>query len=193
MPDLSLEPHARQHFDFLVSSKGYRCTASTPYGVRFESASAFVDLVFDGNRSFELDLYVGKKTRKNSQYFSYSLGEILKLRKAPEAKSMSLVSVTSERALASFVEIFARLLKNYGSDLIEGNQEGFLRLEEQRRNDSAAYAHECELRAARKRANEAWGKKDYSAVVRAFEPVRAALTPSEMKKLEIAEKRARLR
>lgn len=188
MPDLGLQAQAERHFGFLVSEKGYRCTESTPYRVRFESPTAFIELVFDGDRSYELGLLVGKTGVAGSGNHPFSIDEILRLRRAPEAERFSLVQVTSSEALASFVAQLAQMLRSHGTDFVTGNERSFSELAEQRRREVQNYALERDLRAARAEAEAAWRGKDYASVVKALKPLRAALTVTEVGKLEFAEK-----
>jgi hypothetical protein len=188
MPDLGLQTQAEQHFRFLVSENGYRCTQSTPYWVRFESPTTFIELVYDGDRSFELGLLIGKTGLNVSGNPPFSIDEILRLRAAPEAKKFSLVQVTSREVLASFVEQLAQMLRAYGRDFIAGNEQSFADLSEQRRREVKASALERGLRKARAEADTAWHKKDYCEVVKALKPLRATLTAVEVGKLEFAEK-----
>jgi len=185
MPDLGLSDQAQQHFGFLATEKHYRNTELTPYRVRFESPTTFVELVFDGNRSYELGLLVGKISSGNPPF---SVDEILRLRRAPEAGTFSLVQVTTREGLATWVEKLAQVFRTYGSDFIAGNEQSFAELAEQRRKEVQDYALERDLRMARAEAEAAWRKKDYAAVVTALRPLRAALTAAEVGKLEFAEK-----
>jgi hypothetical protein len=190
MPDLGLQTQAERHFGFLASENGYRCVESSPYRVRFQSPSVFIELVFDGNRSYELDLLVGQTVPKESGITSFSISEILRLRRAPEAAQFSLVQVTSSEALASFVAQLAHLLQTYGGDIICGNDKSFVELAEHRQKEVKAYALERDLRMVRAKAEAAWSKKDYRAVVLALKPFRAALTATEVGKLEFAERQS---
>jgi hypothetical protein len=188
MPDLGLQTQAERHFGFLVSQKGYKCTQSNPFQVRFESPTTFVELVYDGNRSLELGLLVGKSGSEAAGSPSFSIGEILRLRRVPEAKKFFSVQVTSSEVLASFVEQLARMLRTYGGDFIAGSEQSFAELAGQRRREVEAYALERDLRKARAEAAAAWHRKDYHAVIKALEPLRASLTAAEVRKLEFAEK-----
>jgi hypothetical protein len=190
MQDLGLQAQAERHLAFLTES-GYRCVESTPSWVRFESANVFVELVFDGNRSYELGLLFGLKRSARIGVVSFSIAELLRLRGAEEADRFSLIQVTSPESLASFVEQLAKMLRTYGSDIILGNEEIFAELAEQRQREVKAFALEGKLRMARAQAERAWRNKDYATVVAVLAPLRSALTPSEIGKLEFAEKRAR--
>ena len=192
MPDLGLQIQTKQHFGFLMSENGYRCTESTPYCVRFESPTVFIELVYDGNRSFELGLLVGETGSEAGGNPPFSIDEILRFRQAPEAEKFSRIQVTSSDVLASFIEQLARILRAYGGDFIAGNGESFAKITEQRHRETKAYAFERDLRKARADADTAWHKKDYDSVVKALKPLRAALTATEVGKLEFAEKQSRL-
>ena len=189
MPDLGLQAQAEQHFSFLVLEMGYKCTVSTPYLVRFESHTGFIELVFDGNRSFELGLLVGKTGSESCGNPPFSIGEILRLCRAPEALQFSLVQVTSKEVLASFVAQLSQMLRRYGAEFIAGNDKRFAELAEQRRREIEIYAQERDLRMARTEAEAAWSRKDYATVVKVYKPLRASLSTSEVGKLEFAEKK----
>src|SRR5260221_13845172 len=53
MPDLGLQTQAEQHFGYLVAETDYRCTETNPYRVRFDSTTAFIELVFDPRRGWK--------------------------------------------------------------------------------------------------------------------------------------------
>jgi hypothetical protein len=192
MPDFGLQTQTERHFGFLVSEKGYRCTQSTPNLVRFESPTTFIELVYDGDRSFELGLLVGKTCSEASGNPAFSIDDILRLRLAPEADKFSLVQVTSSEVLASFVEQLAQMLRAYGGDFIAGKEQSFAELADQRRREVKAYAIQRDLRKARAEADTAWHRKGYPAVVKALRLLRAALTAAEVGKLEYAEQQSNL-
>ncbi|HOY56743.1 MAG TPA: hypothetical protein PK640_01235 [Verrucomicrobiota bacterium] len=153
--------------------------------MRYESRTVFVELVFDGDRSFELGLLVGK----GDAWFS--IDEILRFRGAPDAASFSLIQITTTLAMARWVQKLADALRTYGSDLIAGNSTSFADLADCRRKEARTYALRENLRAARANADAAWRRKDYATVVKALKPLRAALTAAEVGKLEYAESRCR--
>lgn len=190
MPDLGLQFQAGRHFGFLVQEKGYKCTESTPYCVRFESPTTFVELAYDGNRSFEVSLIIGMMRAEDRSDFSFSLDEILRFFRAPEAKKYSLIQVTSTETLASSVEQLSKILQQYAADLIAGDKTCFAEIAEHRRKEAEEYAMERDLRNARAEAEAAWHRKDYSRVVKALKPLRNALTPSEVRKLKLSEEKS---
>ena len=186
MTDLGLQTQAKIHFGFLVSECGYRCVASSSSQVRFESPSTFIEIRFDGGRSFELGLLVGKVTWEDEPF---TIGEILRLCGAPEAVRFSLVQVTNRDALARWVAKLSEVLRVYGDELIGGDEVRFAALARQRHEDVKGYALERALEAARTEVEVAWRNGDYATVVRALKPLGSFLTASEIKKMKIAERR----
>lgn len=185
MTDLGFQALAEEQFGFLVTEKGYTWAESTPSRVRFESPQVFIDLIFDAGNSYQLGLLVG---RKGAEGPPFRIDEILRLRHAPEATSFELIQVTTGEALALWLGKLAGALRTYGDDFIAGNERSFEEVAGLRHAEVREYALERELRAARADADAAWHRKDYAAVIEAFEPVRALLTPGELAKLEFAEK-----
>lgn len=186
MPDIGLQAIAEQHFGFLVSERSYRLVESTPHLVRFESASVYVEIVYDGERSYELGLLVGLRTDPDPPF---SIHEVLRLRRAPEAKSFALIQITTAEGMVRWIDRLAVVFRTYGDDLISGTQRGFVELSTQRRDDTKRYALERELRSARAEAANAWRSKDYVRVVKIFGPLRDVLTAAERGILEFSEKR----
>lgn len=186
MTDIELQLQVEKHFDFLISEYGYRCVEESPNRVRFESSSMFVELVFDGNRSFELGLLVGKLV---SEEVPFAIDEILRLRGAPEAASFSLVQVTTRDSLARWVAKLSKALRCYGSEFIDGDEFHLAALARQRQKEVHDYALARDLKSARAEAELAWNKSDYASVVRALKPLLSSLTESELKKLQLAERR----
>ncbi len=160
MPDIGLQTQVKRHFEFLILERGYRRTKSTPYSVRFESSTTFIQLAFDGNLSYELGLAVGKLSSESSGIPAFSIADILRLRQAPEAKQLSAIQATSTGVLASFVQQLAQALRTYGEDFIEGNEKSFAELSEQRDAECKAFALESVLRRARANAEAAWKKRN---------------------------------
>lgn len=188
MPDLGLKAHAERSFGFLLLERDYKCTESSPYRVRFESATVFVELVFDGDRSYELGLLVGKGDAYSPPF---SIDEILRLRRAPDAALFSLIQVTTDEAMAMWVQKLAEALRTHGGDFIARDSTSLAELADHRSKDARTHALELNLRAARADADAAWRKKDYWTVVKSLKPLRAALTAAEVGKLEYAESQCR--
>lgn len=188
MKDVGLQALVDRHFGFLVSDMGFTKTERTPCRVRFESPAVFVEMVFDGHRSYELCLWIGQL---GSQAPPFSIDEILRLRGAPDASSFSLVQVKTEAVAAAWLEKLAGALRLYGREFLAGNTKCFEEISEMRRREVQGYALDRELRSARAKAEAAWLSKDYAGVVQALQPLRGVLTPAEMAKVKYAQKHAK--
>lgn len=184
MGDLGLQKQVAKQFAFLVLEKGYRCVESTPFRVCFVSPLATVEVVFDGNRSYELGLLISR----TGSDATFTIDEILRLRGAPEAERFSLIQVTTNEGVASFAEKLADLLRTYGGDFIDGNEASYLALAKQRREEMKTYSTQRDLRVARGKANAAWRAQDYLTFIEVLRPFRTELTPSEIRRLEFAER-----
>lgn len=185
MIDFGLQKQAERHFRFLVTDKGYRCVMSSPSRVRFESSKVYVELVFDAIRSFELELIIGEM---GSEKIAFTLGDVLRRNHAHQTDDLLFVQVQTPDALAEWVAKLADALRRYGDDVLEGKKEAFAELAQHRTREAENYARERELSAARVEVETAWRSKDYATIVRVLSPLRAALTATEVGKLEFAEK-----
>lgn len=188
MSDLGLQEATKRNFRYLLDEFHYKCIESTPFRVRFDSAKVRVDVVFDGTRSYELDVLIATTDWIASGNAAFALVEVLRFRGAPETERFASIQVTSRQAMTSFVSQLAELLHRYGRDLLLGNDHAFVELAEQRRREIDAYALQRALRAARTRADVAWREKDYTRFVDVLKPLRSNLSASEIKRLEFAEK-----
>ncbi|HEV2691659.1 MAG TPA: hypothetical protein VG347_02065 [Verrucomicrobiae bacterium] len=184
MQNIDFQILVEQHFSFLVSSKGYRCVDAKRNCVRFESATVFIEVVFD-DFSYELGLLVGVIKSKDHPF---SIGEILRSHDAPEAELFSLVQVTTIESMNIWLKKIAEALVKYGNDFIAGNMASFMMAMEQRKQDVQIYSVERALRIARVEVEAAWRVKDYATIVKFFKPLLSKLTLSEVAKLEYAEK-----
>lgn len=189
MPDVNLQKHVLEAFEFLISDRGYRCTDQAGFRVRFESPVVFVEATYDRSRSYELRLLIGLLGVEPRQAAAFSIDEILRLRRAPNAKDFVLMKANSEEKVIGYIERLAQALRDYGTEFLLGDRDSFVELARQRRSDIEVYSLERELRRARTNAQSAWDAGDYAGVVRAFGHLRHALTPAEAEKLNLAEER----
>src|SRR5258708_5465297 len=102
MNDLGLEHQAREHFWSLLKDRGYAYSCSGPYEVRYESGVVVVQIVFDGERSYELGLLLSKKGGTKGAP-PFSIDEVLRLRGVPEAQQVSLIQITDQVGMAATI------------------------------------------------------------------------------------------
>ncbi len=177
---------ASEAFAFLEADFGYERRLITEGSLRYETQNVFVVVGYDGQRSFELSLDVWQRSAAVERSFNF--GEVLRTVKAPAAVSSSY-QVTSEEALKRFLKDLAQALRKYGVDFLQNNIAAFAQIAQLRDQECSQYALERNLRRVRAEAEAAWQKKDYPAVVKALKPWRAALTATEVGKLEFAERK----
>lgn len=180
---LRFAEEVKDHFSFL-ETLGFRCARSEVTFVRFESPWVSIN-VYHGRRSFEIGLEIESALSPTD---AYSASEILRLVDPKQAEHYRNYATHTAQGVAEGVRQLAELFQRcIAAGNLDDNQL-FSRLKVQREELGKKYALETQLVQARRKAEAAWHTKDYAAVVKALKPLRAALTATELGKLEFAEK-----
>lgn len=185
MPNQKFEMLAKEAFAFLEQNFGFKLRSMDEGVLRYETEDVFVIVSYEARRSYELSLDIGQKNVAVERAFNF--GEVLRSVKAPEDVPSSY-QVTSDEALQKFPNKLAETLQRYGMSFLRNDSAAFMQLSQLRERECNQYALERDLRKARVEAETTWHKKDYPAVVKALKPFRAALTATEVGKLDFAEK-----
>jgi hypothetical protein len=185
MPFLKFEMLAKEAFAFLEQNFGFKRRSVSEDVLRYETDDVFVIVSYDARRSYELSLDIGQKNVAVERAFNF--GEALRSVKAPENVPSSY-QVASGEDLQKFLKKLAETLQQYGMSFLRNDPAAFMQLSQLRKRECNQYALERDLRTARVEAETGWHKKDYPAVVKALKPLRAALTATEVGKLDFAEK-----
>jgi hypothetical protein len=185
---LQFAEEVEKKFSFL-SAHGLKCVQSEPTLVRFESRSAYVN-VYHGRQSFEVGLEIGLLT-PSPEETSYSMSEIIRLVEPSKADEYRDYAAHNAEAVVEGVQRLSALLRRYVSAGILDDARLFERLGKGREAWSHNYAKEVNLTQARRKLESAWHAKDYAKVVELLNPLRDALTPTELQKLDYAEKHAK--
>lgn len=119
---------------------------------------------------------------------AYSFSEILRLVDREQGERYRNYATHTAEGVAEGVAKLAELFQRCIAAGILNDKQLFARLKVQRGELARNYALETRLEQARRRSEAAWRAKDYAAVVAALKPLRAALTATEVGKLEFAEK-----
>jgi hypothetical protein len=170
-----------QRLLFLPRNLGLHCVRSEATFVRFESPRASIN-VYHGRRSFEIGLEIESPTD------AYSFSEILRLVNQEQGEQYRNYATHTVQGVADGIGKLAKLFQGCIAAGILNDKQLFARLKIQREELARDYALETRLKQARRKAETAWHKKDYAAVVKALEPLRASLTATEVGKLGFAEK-----
>ena len=181
---LRFAEEVKDRFSFF-ETLGFRCVRSEATFVRFESLGVSIN-VYHGRRSFEIGLEIESAP---SPIDAYSFSEILRLVDSKQAQHYRDYATHTAQGVAEGVRQLAELFQLCMAAGILNDKQLFSRLRLQREELGRNYALETQLEQARRKSEAAWQKKDYEAVVKALKPLRAALTASEVGKLEFAEKR----
>lgn len=180
---------AKHAFHFLEGELRFRCVESDQWHVRYESAKVFVEVQFDGMRSYELSCSVGcLDNYKDSLNMPFDLGEIIRSCGIKGENAHASFQVITPSALERCAQELATKLKEYSMDLLVAEKNAFQRVAEFRDKECAEYAMDACLRLMRERLEVAWHKKEYRVVIRLLSPLQEWLTSSEQLKLEYARK-----
>jgi hypothetical protein len=174
-------------FAFL-EEKGFRRTRSSATLVRYESERVFVN-VYHGRASYELNVEIGLRTASPDEpERPFSIAEIIELRRGQHEKGFTPPQSTMPEGMQEFVSQLASMVERDAEPSLTGDALFFEQLSRFRVEKSDAYLRELKLKNARRAANAAWHDKDYARVIELYEPLQAALTPAELKKLAYARK-----
>ena len=185
--DLGLKTIATKEFNFLDSEYGFKCVKSGPWLVRYRSKLVFIDIRFDGERSYELGCEIGRNDDlRGSLIIPFNLGEIIRSKGHSEKDIKSFFQVTNSESLKKFVKELANQLKTYAHDLLAGSNESFNRVADFRGKECEEYALETELKHMRSQLDITWQKKNYKRVIELLTPLKKNLDQSELKKLNYA-------
>ena len=188
--DLGMKKVATKKFAFLESEYGFKCVKAGPWLVRYQSKLIFIDIRFDGERSYELGCEIGRNDNlRGSLKVPFNFGEVVRSKGYSEKDVVTFFQVTSSENLEKFVKKLADFLITYAQDLLDGSVESFNRVADFREKECEAYALETDLGYMRNQLDHAWKNKNFKKVIKLLEPLKANLKQSELKKLSFAIKR----
>ena len=192
MDDFTFKNCVLEEFDFLVNEYGFRCTQSRTYYLRFESNSVFLELHYDGQRSFEMDFSLGLlDDLYEGRERPFFLGELIKFSGTDENENYHLMQASSPEKVAILVPKLASLVKIYAEGFFSGDKVRFKALSDFREKECNQHDLEKTLKNVRAAVQLAWRNKDYARVIKLYEPFRKHINPSELKKLEYCYDRRR--
>ena len=176
----------QKHFVFL-EPHGFHCVRSKTTFVRFESSLLFLN-IYHGRSSFEIGLELGRLGKDEDERQPYPMSALLGVAGVPTAREYRDYAARTPRGVDIGISTLANKFQEYIVSNFQ-NKEFFRLLKKQREIWNNDFAHEVNLRQVRRKLDAAWRTKDYEKVVELLEPLRAELTPVELKKLEYAKKK----
>jgi len=180
-PHLNFEAVARTCFAFL-SEFGFSEIEALPTLIRYRKNGVEVD-VYHGRRSYEIGAGISYLGRR------YALAEIIRAVDAEAAKQYGgALASTTEGVLAALKEL-SSLMQRYGTAALRGDPEFFLTLAEKQKVWVAEYWLDGLAQQLRPQAEEAFNRGDYSKAAELYAQIRDRLSPAELKRLALADKR----
>ena len=179
---LNFSTLAKERFDFL-HDLGFVEIESSPTIVRYRKDSIEVD-VYHGRQSYEISFGISHDGVR------FSISEIIRAIDPETAKKYRNPAATTQDVLAKSLLKLEKLVKQYCKQALQGNQDVFEALNIQRKTWAKKYALEVLAGQLRPRADEAFRLGRYHEAAELYKRIRPLLSPAEIKKLTIAEKRS---
>lgn len=188
--DLGLQAIANKEFYFLRADYNFKCVKAGPWLVKYESNAVFLNIHFDGNRSFELGCELGRKDGfKGTLEVPFDLGEIIRCKEHSDTDIQTAFQVTNSETLQKCCNLLATHLKNYAHEFLIGANETFNQAADFRNRECDDYAFRRDLDLIRSELGDAWQNRDYNKVIELLFPYKEWIEHSELKKLDYALKR----
>jgi hypothetical protein len=181
--NLNFENAARERFSFLIEL-GFLEVESSPTLIRYRKGSVEVD-VYHGRRSYEIGAgvsYLGTR---------YAMADIIRAVDPTAAKAYrDPIASTTESVIAGLDEL-GTFVERYCLIALQGDSEFFSTLEGKRKVWVEEYWLDSLASQLRPQADDAFRQGDYSKAAELYARFRSCLSPAEVKKLTLAEKRSR--
>jgi len=178
---LNLERLVKEKFSFLQDI-GFAIIISTPTTVRFCKGDVQLDVYYERHQ-----IGVGitfLEVRYELQDFIAAINP-----DSPEAHYVPCISSPEGTAIA--VEKFAELTKIYGTQALQGSFSLFKEVAAQHNLDLKKYWLDLNAMYVRPQAEEAFRMKKYREAVELYKEIEPILSPTEIKKLALAQDRSK--
>jgi hypothetical protein len=173
----------RQRFHFL-ETLGYQQTELADSYVRYERGSMAVE-IYQGRQSYEL----GVNLIHNG--VSYSLEELLELHRAHGGNTMfEPFAATDQHGIEIGVDRLAAMLQSCIQCVLTGDTRTYRELDQRREAARRSLALDVLAEQLRPKAEFAFRAKDYRRAAELYDQIRERLSPSELRKLEVAKDRS---
>jgi hypothetical protein len=173
--------HARNAFSFL-EDLGFLEVEAQPTLVRYRKDEVELD-VYHGRQSYEIGAGISRRGRR------YSISDICRTVDRKSANNYRNFVAATPDAVPEALQRLADVLKQYGTRALQGDIAFFVDLEYERKRWSKNYAEEVLAEQLLPQAEAAFRRADYKNAAQLFSRVREKLSPTQLKKLAIAERR----
>jgi hypothetical protein len=178
---INFQVRARACFEFL-NQLGFSEIEASPTHIRYRKDSVEVD-VYHGRRSFEIGAgisYAGTR---------YAIGEIIRAVDPEGAKRYGGALTSTAEGVAEALKELSSLMQRHGGAALRGDPEFFSTLAKKREGWVANYWLDGLAEQLRPQAEEAFHRGDYSKAAELYRQLEDRLSPAELKKLALADKR----
>src|SRR5262245_36937985 len=172
----------RQAFAFLEIA-GFSESGQGPTIVRFKRGELECN-VYVGRRSGELGFQIGHDDEQ------FSTSALIRLRDPTLADKYRNLVPADLSELQTGIEKLAALVREFGDRALEDDPRVFADLRRQSQEWSQAYAAEVRAQQIRPKAEAAFREGRYREAIGLYEEIAPKLTPTELKKLSIARRKA---
>lgn len=173
---LRFEEAVLSAFAFLTApAYGFKCAASEVTLVRYESATAFVN-IYHGRSSHEIGceigliperdgIALGHQSEGEHPEEGFTIWEIARLEGVPGIDDRTFLQASTAERVEQLVPQLAQLVRTYASRAIRGDLAYNTSLREARTNWFENYMTDSRLERARADVARAWQTKNYAEVV----------------------------
>lgn len=177
--------YVQDQFDFLIKEytfTKYNCNNNMAI---YKSQEVMIKLVYDNQRSFEINCYISLISSNNE----YDIGSILNYKDINEEYYINhICQASTNESLKYCIKLYATLLSKYFDNFLKGDRSEFSLLENFCQTKYENLAKEKEVKNIKKEITIAWNIQDYSRVARLSFKIIDNLTLAEHKKMEYAKK-----
>lgn len=179
--DIEFLPRIRVAFSFLIDI-GFIEKESSPKVAKFQNSDVQVVIYF-GQSSYEIHVIFIFEDKE------FSLGEILSAKNERLREKFRYPAATTSEEVEKALLKLSQLCKDYCEEALRGDPQFYKSLEINRKIWSQDYELEVLCEQLRPEAEDAFRNHNYTKAVELYSRIRKALTPSEQKKLSIAERK----
>lgn len=181
--NLKFPEEVEAQFSFL-KELGFRVLETGATFVRLESTRIGVN-IFHGRRSFEIGLEVTSLAKPAETFYFSTLLALCSKKDSDEYKPYA---THTREGVAEGVRLLANQFRSCVARGILEDKDIFTKLRDEQEKQTDAYWAEFKLGASRGRAQDAWYRKDFRALMQELELHIDKLTLSEVKMLKYAKR-----
>ncbi len=136
--------------------------------------------------SYELSLELSRNGHPDEAAHPYSMQDMIRVENPDLAERYRDFAATSVEATARGLQQLADDLRKFGERLLKCDPEAFAAVERERRKAINAFGRKVQDTSDRTRAQAAFDRQEWKQAVELYESLTDSLSPSEIKRLEIA-------